>query len=67
MSTLQLARIDVSPVKSQKLKKKALSEKFDQTLSSRRKIRTLPLENSQNKRRKFKPCHQEEHINFGSC
>jgi hypothetical protein len=66
MSTLQLARIDVSPAKSQKLKKKALSEKFDQTLSSRRKIRrTLPLENSQNKRRKFKPCHQEEHINFG--
>jgi hypothetical protein len=47
-------------------KKKASSEKFDQTLSSRRKMRrTLPLENSQNKRRKFKPCHQEEHVEFG--
>jgi hypothetical protein len=26
--------------------------------------RTLPLGNSQNKRRKFKPCHQEEHTRF---
>jgi hypothetical protein len=37
MSTLQLGRIDVSPAKSQKKKtkkKKASSEKFDQTLSS---------------------------------
>jgi hypothetical protein len=50
-----------------KKRKKASSEKFDQTLSSRRKMRrTLRLGNSQNKRRKFKPCHQEEHIDFGS-
>ena len=74
MSTLQLEKIDVSPAKSQKNnkkkeeeRKKASSEKFDQTLSSRRKMRkTLPLGNSQNKRRKFKPCNQEEHIDFGS-
>jgi len=47
--------------------KKASSEKFDQTLSSRRKKRrTLPLGNSQNKRRKFKHCHQEKHTDFGS-
>jgi len=58
------------PAKSQKLKKeeerkKASSEKFDQTLSSRRKMRrTLPLGNSQNKRKKFKPCHQEEHTGY---
>jgi hypothetical protein len=46
MSTLQLERTDVNPAKSQK--KKASSEKFDQTLSSRRKMtRTLPLGNSQ--------------------
>jgi hypothetical protein len=52
--------------KNQK-RKKASSEKFDQTLSSRRKMRrTLPLGNCQNKRRKFKPCHQEEHTDFGS-
>jgi hypothetical protein len=44
-----------------KKRKKASSEKFDQTLSSKRKMkRTLPLGNSQNKRRKFKPYHQEE-------
>jgi hypothetical protein len=75
MSTLQLEKIDVSPAKSQKNKnkkkkkerKKASGEKFDQTLSSRRKMRrTLPLGNSQNKKRKFKPCHQEEHTDFGS-
>jgi hypothetical protein len=68
MSTLQLGRTDGSPVKSHKEKeeeKKASSEKFDQTLSSRRKMRrTLPLGNSQNKRRKFKPCHQEEPHKF---
>jgi hypothetical protein len=48
MSTLQLGRTDVSPAKSEKSKrKKASSEKFDQTLSSRRKMRrTLPLGNS---------------------
>ena len=47
--------------KKKEEKKKALSEKFDQTLSSRRKMRrTLPLGNSQNKRRKFKPWHQEQ-------
>jgi hypothetical protein len=63
MSTLQLGRTDGNPIKS---KKKASSEKFDQTLSSRRMRRTLPLGNSQNKRRKFKPCHQEEHTDFGS-
>ena len=64
MSTLQLGRTDVSPVRSQK---KASREKFNQTLSSRRKMRrTLPLGNSQNKKRKFKPCHQEEHTDFGS-
>jgi hypothetical protein len=50
-----------------KERKKASGEKFDQTLSSRRKMRrTLPLGNSQNKKRKFKPCHQEEHTDFGS-
>jgi hypothetical protein len=65
MSTLQSGKTNVSPAKS--LKKKASSAKFDQTLSSRRKMRrTLPLGNSQNKRRKFKPCHQEEHVEFGS-
>jgi hypothetical protein len=49
-----------------KKRKKASSEKFDQALSSRRKMRrTLSLGNSQNKRRKFKTCHQEEHIDFG--
>jgi hypothetical protein len=48
--------------KRKKERKKASREKFDQTLSSRRKMRrTLPLGNSLNKRRKFKPCHQEEH------
>jgi hypothetical protein len=67
MSTLLLGRTDVSPAKKRKKKKKASSEKFDQTLSSRRKMRrTLPLGNSQNKRRKFKPCHQENHADFGS-
>jgi len=50
-----------------KIKKNASSEKFDQTLSSRRKMRrTLRLGNSQNKRRKFKPCHQEDNTDFGS-
>jgi hypothetical protein len=50
-----------------KERKKASGEKFDQTLSSRRKMRrTLPLGNSQNKKRNFKPCHQEEHTDFGS-
>jgi hypothetical protein len=45
----------------------ASSEKFDQTLSSRRKMRrTLPLGNSQRKKRKFKPFHQKEHTDFGS-
>jgi hypothetical protein len=48
--------------KRKKERKKASREKFDQTLSSRRKMRrTLPLGNSLNKRRKFKPYHQEEH------
>jgi hypothetical protein len=41
MSTLQSGRINVNPVK-----KKSSSEKLDQTLSSRRKVRTLPLGNS---------------------
>jgi len=51
--------------KKKEEKNKASSEKFDQTLSSRRKMRrTLPLENSQNKRKKFKPCHQEEHTGY---
>ena len=60
---MQLERTDVNPAKSQK--KKASSEKFDQTLSSRRKMtRTLPLGNSQegeeeeeeeNEESKFKP------------
>jgi hypothetical protein len=41
--------------KNQK-RKKASSEKFDQTLSSRRKMRrTLPLGNSQNKRESSNP------------
>jgi len=50
-----------------KIKKKSSSEKLDQTLSSRRKVRrTLPLGNSKKKRSKFEPCHQEEHTDFGS-
>jgi hypothetical protein len=50
--------------KSQK-RKKSSSEKLDQTLSLRRKVRiTLSLENSQKERSEFEPCHQEEHTEF---
>jgi len=54
MSTLQSGRIDVNLTKSQKLKKKkSSSEKLDQTLSSRRKVRiTLPLRFLKKKGRK---------------
>jgi len=71
MSTLQSGRIDVNLTKSQKLKKKkSSSEKLDQTLSSRRKVRiTLPLrflkKKKKEERSKFEPCFQEEHTNFG--
>jgi hypothetical protein len=54
MSTLQSGRIDVNLTKSQKLKKKkSSSDKLDQTLSSRRKVRiTLPLRFLKKKKRK---------------
>jgi len=45
-----------------KKKKKSSSEKLNQTLSLRTKVRrTIPLENSQKEKSEFEPYNQEEH------